>query len=198
MKDIACVVLAAGMSKRMGNRNKLLLNVNGKPLYQHICHALSGNHLKLMVTAFPEIDEYAALHDFTVIWNNEQSLGQSHSIKLALHELKNYGKNIKGVLFATADQPFITTEVIRMLYSKFQLHDCDKIIVPACKDRTGSPCIFPMRYADELLQLTGDKGGRAVYKNHINDVIFAELMSERPLLDIDTPADLDNVEAKYR
>lgn len=195
MKDVACVVLAAGMSKRMGECNKLLLNVNGMPLYQHICHALSKNHLKLIVTAFPEIARYAAHNDFAVVWNEDQALGQSHSIKLALKELRSSNKNIKGVLFATADQPFITAEIIQSLYDNFQLHDCNKIIVPAYKDRVGSPCIFPMRYRDELLQLTGDKGGRAIYKRHMDDVVFVQLPCERFLLDIDTPADIDDIEA---
>lgn len=195
MKDIACVILAAGMSKRMGECNKLLLNVKEMPLFQHICQALSKNHLKLIVTAFPEIAEYAAHHDFMVVWNKEQSLGQSHSIKLALKELRNHNENIKGVLFATADQPFITAEIIQSLYDNFQLHDCNKIIVPAYKDRVGSPCIFPMRYRDELLKLTGDKGGRAIYKRHMDDVVFVQLPCERFLLDIDTPADIDDIEA---
>lgn len=195
MKDIACVVLAAGMSKRMGECNKLLLNVKKMPLFQHICQALSKNHLNLIVTAFPEIAEHAAHHDFMVVWNEEQSLGQSHSIKLALKELRNHNENIKGILFATADQPFITAEIIQSLYDNFQLHDCNKIIVPAYKDRVGSPCIFPMRYRDELLKLTGDKGGRAVYKRHMDDVVFVQLPCERFLLDIDTPADIDDIEA---
>lgn len=196
MKNIACAVLAAGMSRRMGKENKLLLPINGKPLYQHICCALPDDCLKIIVTAFPEIASYAAEHGFAVVGNDEQCLGQSHSIKLALQKLEHRGENnqaIKGILFATADQPFITPAVINTLYDNFQQQFCNKIIVPAYKNKAGSPCIFPVKYKDELMRLTGDRGGRAVYKKHLDDVIFVQLSSELPLLDVDTPADLQCV-----
>lgn len=186
--NIAGVILAAGLSRRMGASNKLLLSVNTQPLYQHICEALKNLRIKIIVTSYDEISDYGQRNNFTVIKNQHQELGQSYSIKLALNELTAI-KNVDGILFATADQPYINEHIISKLTNEFANCGGNKIIVPQCNSTPYSPCIFPVKYAEELTKLEGDKGGRAVYRKYLEDVQFVEFPSDNFFLDIDTPED---------
>lgn len=190
--NIACVVLAAGLSRRMGARNKLLLPINGKPLYQHICDALKNFKTKILVTSYSEISDYGSKNNFLVTINKQQESGQSHSIKLALGKLTDI-KNIDGILFATADQPYIDENVISKLTDEFANCGEKKIIVPQYNSTPYSPCIFPIKYTEELAKLEGDRGGRAVYKKHLENVQFVKFLSGKYFLDIDTPDDFRNL-----
>lgn len=190
--NIACVVLAAGLSRRMGTANKLLLPINGKPLYQYVCEALKNFKTKIIVTSYDEISDYGQRNDFAVIRNQHQELGQSYSIKLALNELTAL-ENIDGIFFATADQPYIDENVISKLTDEFANCGEKKIIVPQYNSTPYSPCIFPIKYTEELAKLEGDRGGRAVYKKHLENVQFVKFLSGKYFLDIDTPDDFRNL-----
>lgn len=53
------------------------------------------------------------------------------------------------------------------------------------KRRGGKPVLFKGSYADELLALTGDRGGKAVLKRHWEDVLLVEAELEKSLQDLD-------------
>lgn len=198
---IAYAILASGLSRRMGEkRNKLLMTVNGKLLYQHICDAISDFSPKILVTSYPSIGAYAQSHDYSVVVNDKSNLGQSQSIKLAVQKILRINSQspskdkIQGILFAVADQPFITKEVIHSLTKVFQDHKGEKIIVPRFQDTPLNPCIFPMKFTQELSKLEGDTGGRKVYNKHLDDVIFVEFPDFKLFMDVDTPQALQDVE----
>lgn len=42
MRDVTALILAAGLSQRIGDRNKLLLPVNGVPMIRHVVNVYRG------------------------------------------------------------------------------------------------------------------------------------------------------------
>jgi len=57
----------------------------------------------------------------------------------------------------------------------------------------GPPCIFPMTYAGELLELPGPNGARVLLDRHAAEVDGFDLPSA--FRDIDTPADYESWQA---
>lgn len=180
---ITAVIMCSGLSRRMGT-NKLFICLNNKMMYEHIIDTVlaSGFDKIVIVTSYREIAEkYSNLN---IIINNNNTEGISASIRLGV---ENSG-SCDGIMFFTADQPFIDAETIKKLVGAFE--NDNKIIVPICKGTPKSPVIFPIRYKNELMALHGDEGGKKVYKKFYSDVLEMKFNEELPFLDIDTKDDL--------
>ena len=209
--NIAVVILCAGNGTRMGNRNKLVMEIEGVPLYERIWRELFKvdsilpSHIKItqkiLVTAYDEIAENAESHKgykLSVIRNDDQDQGQSHSIKLGLEQVD---KDVDGVMFCPSDQPFVTRDILCQLMDYFA--DSNKIIVPSYDGKNTSPCIFPRRFIGNFMNLSGDIGGRDVYVDHLDEVKMIEYNKENfystddydydvnPFIDIDTIEDYE-------
>ena len=53
--------------------------------------------------------------------------------------------------------------------------------------KTGNPCIFSREYYQELMEITGDKGGKQIINRHPEDVTYFKIEDARELQDIDIP-----------
>ena len=103
--DLGCVIMAAGSGLRFGG-NKLARELDGKPLYQRALEAVP-DHVFQTVVAVTQYDAVAALaaeKGFQWVRNRHPDWGVSHTIQLGLAAVGDCG----GVLFMTADQPFLT------------------------------------------------------------------------------------------
>lgn len=71
-----------------------------------------------------------------------------------------------------------------------------KIGTMECKNIWRSPNVFDACYRSKLLQLSADKGGKAVMKQHAEDVFCFHTEKETQFLDIDTREDLLRISDK--
>lgn len=177
---INCVLLAAGNSRRFKG-NKLLYQVNGKPLYQaalDILLPIPWNRM-ILVTQYPEIVQNVpkTVH---VVWNHQPDLGISHSIQLGIEA----DLQADAYLFSVCDQPYLTANSIEKLLELF-VHSNKGIAALSYQGRSGNPVIFSKKYSRELLQLSGDQGGKMVLQQHTKDVSYWEVEHEIELMDID-------------
>ena len=182
---ITAVVMAAGSSKRMGT-DKLHLPLDGKPIFMHILSRVGEIPFgeRLVVTNQEQIAHYARQCGFTVVASPDAALGMGHSVAAGAQAVR---EDADGILFLNADQPFISQELIDKLCILFEKKN--QIIVPCVAGKPSSPCIFPMRFCQELCALTGDKGGRQVYQKHLEETYFTEQQSTKDFTDLDCPAD---------
>ncbi len=178
------IILAAGLSKRMGE-NKLLLNLNGRPLIEHLLQLLPYHlfHTVVMIVA----NDTASIlgkryNDIKTIINTAPERGQNYSIYLGL---LNSPPSI-GYCFFVADQPFINRKTIESLAHIFT-DNPHKIVIPQVDNQNGNPVFFPASCREELLKLRGDSGGKAVIKNHPEKVLSFSCNDRREFFDIDTP-----------
>lgn len=139
-------------------------------------------HIKsqTLVTQYEEIKKQCK--NITVVWNDESEKGISSSLKKGLlkakKEAENHRKNDENTYkeiyygFFTADQPYMKEETIEAFVQAF--FDSRKGIGAVCDEKRniGNPVIFGERYAEELLSLTGDVGGKQVLKRHLDDVML--------------------------
>ena len=64
-------------------------------------------------------------------------------------------------------------------------------IICTGKDKEmGNPVLWDKKYFSELMELTGDVGGKKVMQNHLQDIIIVEI-DEAELKDIDYRRDLE-------
>ena len=95
-RKYAVIVLAAGNASRFGS-NKLLADVQGKPLYRHMLDKLAGLGAfpRILVTGYEEIAEAAEAIGVCTVANHQPELGISHSLKLGLEKCKSIEPEVK-------------------------------------------------------------------------------------------------------
>ena len=186
IEPIAGIILAAGDSQRFGSP-KQILEWKGKPLVRHAVEAALGAGLSPIIIVTGKHAEIiiAALQDLPVIFKNNPDWkeGQSSSLKAGLNALP---KETSAAIFLLADQPHVNSKVIRTLMEKHWREKC-LISLPLVKGKRSNPVLFDKSLFPELLKLTGDTGGRALFSNHPISPIIWE--NEALLMDVDTPDD---------
>ena len=101
----------------------------------------------------------------------------------------------KADVFFTADQPGLDENEVWMFLNQYVSQN-KKIGTMECKNIWRSPNVFDACYRPELLQLSADKGGKAVMKQHAEDVFCFHTEKETQFLDIDTREDLLRISDK--
>ena len=122
--------------------------------------------------------------------NEKYFMGQSESIKLGVSCTKD-----EDIMFFTGDMPFITVETIKKIISISW--EKNLITIPCAVGKRFSPVIFPSRYREKLLELSGDTGGREIIK-YETDLNFAEFKNQTEFLDIDTKEEFDKAVIKEK
>ncbi len=182
--SIAIIIMASGLSRRMGV-NKLLLPVLGKPLCGHIIDtAIKTGYRVVVVSCYDEVLSIAGECGATAVFNGEAEAGQSRSIRLGLKT----ATACDAAIFCPADQPFISVATLHGLTEEF----CrtGKIVTASYGGQSGSPVLFPRAYFEKLSSLTGDMGGRAVIKEHPNETTSYAVHDLSEGFDIDDENDL--------
>ena len=163
---ISAILLAAGLSRRMG-RDKLLLKYNGKSLLQLAVDLLTelpvyeriivGTQAGTVLLCSTENTREPSPSVFPlVLINPNPKDGQSGSVRIGVGAATG-----THFLFLNADQPKLTKEdLLPMLEAAGD--NPDKIIFPVINGEPCSPTIFPERFRTNLLDLQGDNGGRVV------------------------------------
>lgn len=193
-EHIAGVVLAAGGSTRLG-QPKQLLDWRGEPFIRTVVNtALQANLWPLVVvTGAYASDVESALDGFDLIiaHNERWHEGQASSIRAALKTLSSNGdesraKNPGGVVFLLADQPQVTSTVLRALTEE-HARTMAPVIAPMVMDRRANPVLFDRVTFPDLMQLSGDVGGRGIFSRH--RIHYLPWHDEALLLDVDTLED---------
>lgn len=191
---VAAVVLAAGLSKRM-ERNKLLIEIGGHPVIEYALNCITQPNLyeRHVVTAYEEVAELCHKYsDIHVIMNDAPHLGQGHSVVLGTENCSN---ECDGIMFFASDMPYLKAATVRELLDAFD--ENNKIIVPLYDGVKGNPVVFPVRFKEDLLRICGDTGGRQIAERYPDQVVYVPVADGWQGMDIDTPADLEKLEAVF-
>ena len=190
-KKLGVILLGAGNSRRFGGR-KQFFKINGEMMYFSMMKKLAAipNTEKILVTQFEEMKEEAKQYGFIPVMNEEPERGISSSIRLGIQALYKRQQQFSGILFAVCDQPYLSLESLERLVNGY-LNEKQTIACLSYKTEMGNPVIFHPDYKKELLDLTGDVGGKKVVKRHIEEVFFVEVKQKRELFDIDEKQDVE-------
>ena len=194
MTAIACIILAAGRSTRMGAANKLLADVGGKPMVRRVAEAVLASRARpvLVVTGHQaaEIEQALAGLDVALVANPDYATGLSSSLKAGLGALP---ADCDGALVMLGDMPEIRAEHIDRLLAAFAP---GAIIVPVHEGRRGNPVLWASAHFAEMGQLDGDAGARRLFARHADKVREIDLGTAAIFADIDTPEALAGLRAR--
>jgi molybdenum cofactor cytidylyltransferase len=189
----AAIVLAAGLSRRMG-RPKLLLDLRGKPVIRHTVERLVAAHMdEVLVVVGPE---HAALEQaldglgVRLVVNPAPEAGQGSSVSAGVQALS---ARTTSALIALGDQPGIAVGVIGRLRAALETPG-KSIAAPRYADGLGNPVIFSAAVFPELAALPGDRGARSVVERDPGRLAVVEVASAMPS-DLDTPEDYERLSA---
>ena len=188
---IAAVLLAAGLSRRMG-QPKLLLPLAGRPVVRHAAERLLAAGLApvIVVTGKDQAAAASALAGLAVeiVSNPSPEAGQSTSVRVGIAALP---PGTEAVLIALGDQPVLPDEVIPRLIDAVRRTD-KAIAAPRYRDGLGNPVLFRAAVFPELLALGGDRGARSVVERDLGRVAVVNVDLPMPQ-DLDTPEDYDRL-----
>jgi len=191
---IAGVFLAAGQSRRFGS-NKLIHEIEGLPIVQHSLDAcLRSDLLKIYVVLSPGSETLAQIvdqlpdeqHKITIVWNERAEHGMMSSLKCGLQSLE---PQLQGAMVILADMPFVTTELINLLVSRFE--DTNGIVIPECAGVLYHPRVIPRRLFDDFLRLGDDDKGSKVIDQFRSDIVRLKTDDLHTYVDIDAVEDLN-------
>lgn len=187
----AAILLAAGLSRRMG-RPKLLLDLRGTPIIRHTAERLLEAGLEqVLVVVAPQHDALAkALEGLPVRFavNPTPEAGQGSSVGAGIRALP---AGITAALIALGDQPGISIEVVRALLDALKIPG-KSIAAPRYADGLGNPVLFGAEVFPELLDLPGDRGARSVVEKEPSRLAVVAVASPMPR-DLDTPEDYERL-----
>ena len=180
-------MLAAGRSERFGTA-KLLAEYRGHTLLHHALSAAQGSCPgdKYLVVGHnaEEISNAAAGLVDTVIHNEGYATGIGSSIACGVRACREHAD---AILIMLADQPLVSSAHLAQLVDRWTGAP-DEIIASGFSGTNGPPVLFASAFFDELEQLRGDMGARAILRNNPNRLRTVEF--EAASIDIDTPEDL--------
>jgi molybdenum cofactor cytidylyltransferase len=182
---ISAVVLAAGLSRRMGER-KLLLVVDGKPILRWAIEGVMADVDDTIVVVGPDdraIRDMLGNAAVRFVENPHPEEGQGTSIAAGIAALS---KEADAALVVLGDQPWLPAGVVSALLDTFR-RTRKAIIAPVYRGTQGTPVLFASSVFAELRALGGDAGAKRVV-----DADPARVA--RVLVDVTMPADVDTPE----
>lgn len=184
-ENVSAILLAAGLSRRMGGRDKLLLPCAGQTLLARAAALLDSLPFreKILVTTVPRLEQTALPPGITSVLNPHPEAGMGESLRLGVTAATG-----EAYLFLPADQPLLEPSTLLWLLRAAR-DNAGKIVYPSVGGEPRSPALFPARFRPELLALPGDSGGRGVRLAHPEDCLALEAENPAAFLDVDTGED---------
>lgn len=185
---VVAVVLAAGLSSRMGS-HKMLADFRGLPLVRATVNAISQSSVDevIVVTGHASGKVEAVLQGLNVrcVENADYASGLASSLRAGVMA----AGEADAVVVCLGDMPLVKAQTIDRLISAYNPTEHRSIVAPVHMGQFGNPVLWGREHFARLISLAGDKGARS---------LIADLKSEAVEIAVDDPgvlADADTPEA---
>lgn len=192
---ISGILLAAGESSRMGEENKLLLPVDGEPMFKKALTAMQNSKIGELIVILGH-DYKAMMPHFQscsirLAINGNHLEGQTSSIHTGLRMIS---PSSKAFLICLADMPFLTQNHIDDLLDAYVKIEGEQVIMkPFNGSVPGNPVLFSKSFYNEMLACKDPDGCRAVIAENKQFLHKYQTTDAAYFRDIDTPQDYHNI-----
>jgi molybdenum cofactor cytidylyltransferase len=189
-RPIGAIVLAAGMSRRMGQSKILLPWTKRKTIIEHIIDQLILSRVDhiTVVTGYrgDEVRDIAEKLGVEVVHNPYYETGEMlSSLKAGLRAMPPH---LAAAMIVLGDQPRLQPRVISQVVMAYAEGEGD-IVAPSYQMRRGHPILISRRYWAELLALPDGGAPRDVINAHQDRIAYVNVDTDSVLGDVDTPQD---------
>jgi molybdenum cofactor cytidylyltransferase len=202
-EQLTAIVLAAGLSRRMGKDNKLLLPFGETTILETtLSHILKAELGETLVIVGHEADDIVSIlmpnlkldmslrgtkqSNVKLQTNNDYEKGMTTTIQTGVEAAND--KSV-GYMICLSDMPFITPAEYQFLEDKFLTiwtKDPQAIVQPTFEGKRGNPTIFSSLYKKDILNLTYTEGCKPIVQAHQQHVYLVEMPTDSVLKDIDS------------
>ncbi|NBC31951.1 MAG: NTP transferase domain-containing protein [Alphaproteobacteria bacterium] len=194
---LAALVLAAGRSRRMGEPNKLLADLGGKPLVAWaVDAALACRADPVIVVTGHQAAAIAAALEARPIRLAEApdfAAGLSASLRAGLEAVP---PEAEGAIILLGDMPRITAGLIERLIAAFDPAAGRTIVAPTFRGRRGHPVLWGRRFFPEMKNLSGDRGARDLLQINSACLETVAVDDDAVLDDVDRHNDLARLRSR--
>lgn len=184
--NFSAILLAAGMSSRMG-KLKALLPWKGKPLIQYQLDQMiqAGTDEIIVVLGYQadRLKKETSPYNIQVTINEDYQGGKASSIRQGAACLEGVPK---GIFIHSVDQPVPCETLILM---KEHLRNTGaSIVIPVYRNKRGHPILFDGGLKSELLRVNEEsKGLRDVIRSYQSDIAYLTVEDASVLFNFNRP-----------
>ena len=187
--EIGALIVAAGMSRRMGEF-KPMLSIGSISVAQRVIATLSqaGVSKIVMVTGYNAtiLERHLAGNGLIFLRNeNYETTQMFDSVKIGLEYL--YGKCDK-VLFTPVDVPLFTAKTVKTI-----LDSGADLAAPFCEGRQGHPIVIANALIPEILKDRGEMGLNGAMDRCSTPLLRIDVEDFGTVHDADTPEDFSQL-----
>lgn len=186
---IVAVILAAGLSRRLG-RPKQLLDWHGTPLVRHSTQTMidadvdrvgviighHAAHVRLALAGLPV--------DLTM--NPDFADGQGSSVACAARWAM--AQHADALVVGLCDQPLLQSVHVWQIIAAWRVSQ-PAVLVPRVNQKPANPVIWSRSLFAELVTLTGEQGGRLLFQRGVATPTWLDMQTPELLDDIDSEED---------
>jgi molybdenum cofactor cytidylyltransferase len=194
MNRTAIVMLASGLSRRYGRKDKMLADLGGQPLIEHAAHMITDldplTRVAVCPSDRPQIAEHL-INRFVIAVNKKPKMGLGHSIAVGVNVALQFKPD--AILLVMGDMPFVESWILEGIVAR--LGAGVDVVHAGGANSVRPPTVFGPACFDQLAALDGDDGAKRIIGQGGHNVVG--FSAPAPLLmDVDTKEDLDLARAQ--
>jgi molybdenum cofactor cytidylyltransferase len=191
---VAGLVLAAGLSTRMG-ANKMLIELGGRSLvHRAVATALAAGLDPVLVVVGHErerVQEELMGLRCKPVFNPDYARGIHSSLKAGIEALP---AETQAAVVLLGDMPLVRSEMVRALVDAFRRGSAP-LAISLYGEVVAPPIVYARSLFPELREIDGDGCGKRVVKHHRAEALELR-WPEETLTDLDSPEDVERVRAR--
>lgn len=185
---VCAIVLAAGMSTRMGSV-KPLVSVSGRTFIERVLDNVLDSSVDSVVVVLgyeaERVRGFVFSNRVRVVVNEKYREGMASSIRAGLAVTGE----VDAAMIVLADQPFVKTDTMDRILAVYRERR-PKIVIPEFAGQRGNPVVVDRSLFPELLDLTGDVGARAVFGKYLGETAKVSVADRGVVVDLDSPEEI--------
>lgn len=188
---ISAILLAAGQSKRMKGKNKLIKQINGYPLIKYsVNNILNSSIDKLIIILGHDDDKIRKAINknkkIKFVYNEYFDTGIASSIKVGINNLE---KETRAFFVCLGDMPNVSKEIYNKLIISMLDNEEKEIFVPYYNEKQANPILFSITMKTMLNSITGDTGAKKIISDNHNKVFELKTTKKEVVTDYNYPKD---------
>ena len=194
---VAAIILAAGVSSRMGSF-KPLLPLGKKTVIEQVVATFlhAGVRDIQVVLGHKAHDMIAVLENLAVSWciNDNYQSEMFNSVKMGAKSLKH---DSEAFFILPVDIPLVKSPTLQLLMRSFDKNK-PQILSPTFLGERGHPPLIPRQCAGELIRWSGKGGLKVFLEQHGRKFLDVPVFDAGILVDMDTPEQYGQIVARYK